>query len=410
MRTRIALSLTAALAIAAAPTAAGAQRLSGERPSAGSVEEGFWTASDKAERAARTSAELNTDPALNAYVRGVACKVAVEYCGDVRVYVLDRPFFNATMAPNGYTEVWSGLMLRASNEAELAFTLSHEVTHFERNHFLEAWNAEKNRQNAMLALSVGIAVLGATAAVNSGSAEAARSIMDATGNLIDVVYLAGMTAFFRFSRENEAEADALGVRRMAAAGYDPRAAATIWTAVRDETASSQFERTRKSEGRLNVFATHPLTRDRIASLEARAASLGAGGDDGRARYRAAIRPHLSAWLRDDLRRRDYGQTLFLLNRLAVGGEDLGVLEFYRGEAFRLRRQDGDLHLAEEAYAAASAWPDAPPQAFRELGELRRKRGDVAGARVAFETYLARAPQAEDAWLVQDSLQSMGNPT
>ena len=59
-----------------------------------------------------------------------------------------------------------------------------------------------------------------------------------------------------------------------------------------------------------------------------------------------IRPFLSAWLADDLRRRDYGQTLLVIERLSSLGEDLGVLNFYRGETLRQRRSDGDLGLAE----------------------------------------------------------------
>jgi hypothetical protein len=157
----------------------------------------------------------------------------------------------------------------------------------------------------------------------------------------------------------------------------------------------------------SLYDSHPIDSDRVAAAQQDAAALPQVGDDGRTRYRAAIRPHLGAWLKDDLRRRDYGQTLFLIDRLAQGGEDPGLLGFYRGESFRLRRLDGDAQLAEAAYASAAAYPDAPPAAFRELGELKRKRGDTAGAREAFNAYLKRAPQAEDAWLVQDSLNSLG---
>jgi predicted Zn-dependent protease len=401
-------AFTAALVLAASPVEA--QRLAGARPAADTVEGGLWAESDKAEKSARASGELNADPALNAYVRDVACKLSPEYCADLRLYVMDRPFFNAGMAPNGYSEVWSGMMLRASSESEFAFVVAHEIAHFQENHSLEALRAQKSRQNAALALSVGLAVVGVAAAGSSGGVDAARSIMDATSSLIDVVYLGSIAAYFSFSREQESEADELGLKRLAQAGYDPAAAPTIWRAKLAETKASDFERVREGESRITVFNTHPLTAERLAALEKQADALTMSPSAAPDRHRDAVRPHLAAWLKDDLRRRDFGQTLHLIDRLAASGEDLGVLEFYRGEAHRLRRADGDLEKAEAAYERAVAHADAPLAAWRELGDLRVKTKKVQTARTAYETYLERAADAEDAWLVRDSLKTLDGGT
>jgi predicted Zn-dependent protease len=67
------------------------------------------------------------DPALNAYVRSVLCKVTDDYCRDVRVYIVDVPYFNASMAPNGAMMVWTGTLLRVRNEAQLALVLGPRV-------------------------------------------------------------------------------------------------------------------------------------------------------------------------------------------------------------------------------------------------------------------------------------------
>ncbi|HQT53698.1 MAG TPA: M48 family metalloprotease, partial [Phenylobacterium sp.] len=207
--------LLAAVAVAslAVGSAAQAQRLAGVRPDLASDEGGLWSVSDKAEIGARQSAELDRDPALNAYVRDVACKVARDHCADIRVYVMDRPFFNASMAPNGYTEVWSGTLLRAADEAQLAFILGHEISHFDRNHSLTSWRRRKSTANAMMVLSAGVAVVGVAAASSAHTYDGASSIMDATRGLIDVVYLAGMASLFGFDRANELEADRLGLGR-----------------------------------------------------------------------------------------------------------------------------------------------------------------------------------------------------
>jgi predicted Zn-dependent protease len=398
--------LGAAAAAALVGAASAEPREPGQTPKLDSAEAGMWDVMAKAEAEAKRSADLNTDPALNAYVREVTCKVAQAYCPELRVYVMDRPLVNATMAPNGYGEVWSGLLLRAEDEAELAFVLGHEVTHYVENHSIERHTAHKNRQNLVMALSVGVAVGGAVVAANAGPYGDPGAVLDATGSLIDAIYLSSIAAYFRFSRDNENEADIKGVRRASAAGYRGDAAPGSWRDIMAETAASDFDRVRRSDARLGVFDSHPLNADRVQRLEAEAKTLPAAGQSGRDRHRAAIRPHLARWLKDDLRRRDFGQTLYILDRLAVGGEDAGVISFYRGETYRLRRRDGDAALAEAEYAAAAQHPDAPVAVWRELGDLRRKRGDTAGAAQAYAAYLEKAPAAEDAWLVQDALQTL----
>lgn len=408
----VAAALCAGPASGLADEAAGLRRPN-LRPELTSVEAGLWGAADKAEAYLKSSADVNRDPGLNAYVRQVVCRIAEEYCNELRVYVLDRPTFNATAAPNGYLEVNSGLLLRARSEDELAYVLGHEISHFARNHSLAIWNHHKSTANMVLALQVGV-TLGAAAAMYSTAASGspnAGSTIDSISRsaqaLNNLIYLQGIASYFAFSREQESEADRLGFGLATAAGYDKGGGPRLWGALVSETKASDFEKVRKSESRASMFNTHPLTAERIAAL----AALGGGAgravqSDAESRYRAVMRPHLQAWLRDDLRRRDFGQTLFVIGRLEASGQDLGLLSFFRGEALRQRRGDGDAAAALQAYRAAVAYPDAPAVAWRELGEAERKAGDRKAAAKAFETYLAKAPGAEDAWLVQASLKSV----
>lgn len=382
LRAAVTSVLAASIALSAVSPAF-AQRAVGQRPDIATDEGGLWAQSDKAELEAKTKAELNKDPDLTAYVRDVACKVAAGYCGDIRVYVMDRPYFNASMAPNGYMEVWSGLLLRVRSESELAFVLGHEVSHFAHGHSLATWRTLKSRSNVGMVL------------------------MLAGGGIVgSLLYLGVMSTVFSFSREQESEADRLGFESTVKAGYDPVAAAAIWRSLREETAASDFPKTRTQDTRASIFNTHPITPDRIAALEALAAGRTAPSEGERARYRAHIRKFLPAWLTDDLRRRDYGQTLHLIDQLAADGEDLGVLEFYKGEAYRRRRLDGDQDKALAAYVSASGRPDAPVAVWRELGDMLGKVGKTAEARTAWETYLARAVDAEDRWLVEASLKKL----
>ncbi len=372
------------------------------RPADDTDEGGLWGLSDRTEQQARIAGTLERDPALNDYIRGVGCRVAAQYCGDVRLYVMNRPFFNASMAPNGYMEVWSGLLLRAEDEAQLAFVLGHEIAHYSERHSLESLRATRSRATGAMVASVLVAAAGTAAAVNSPNS--AGSIMDATRVATDAIYLGTIASLFGFSRENESQADQLGFDHAVAAGYDSNAGHALWTNLVAEAQASDNPDVRRRETRASIFASHPLSGDRLEALAERARSHnGDAGQAQRARYRAAIRPFLDSWLRAELRRRDFGQTLLLLDRLGAHGDDLGVVEFYRGEVLRLRRGEGDRASAKTHYLAAIAHPDAPPAAWRELGDLELRDNNNAAAAQYFNAYLERAPDAEDRALVEARL-------
>ncbi len=369
--------------------------------------------SQRAEDELVTSADINADLPLRNYVSQVTCRVAPEYCGELRVYVVDRPFFNATAYPHGAIEVWSGLLLRARTEDELAFVIGHEVSHYARNHSLARLEREQVTRNALLAFNI---ALTAGAAYAAGSVAAAspqssqqtiQSISNAAQALSNLAYLAGMAHVFSYSRESEGEADSLGHARIVRAGYAPAASAGIWTSIVEEQRASDIEEKRESDARGTIFDTHPITADRIRNLTALSNGTAASIDLDRQRaYRARIRPFLHEWLVDELRRRDYGETLHLLARMESIGDDLGVLRFFRGEALRRRAGSGDSEAAVVAYSAASIHDDAPHATWRNLGDVLSRVGDTAAAIVAYETYLARAVDTRDRWLVEATVKSL----
>ncbi|MCM2356224.1 MAG: M48 family metalloprotease, partial [Arenimonas sp.] len=122
----IAASLPLWLALASAGAGLPPAAPPGQAAERGSVEDELRYAMDRAERDLREHPMRVRDDALEAYVRGVACRVAGDYCGELRVYVIEQPWFNASMAPNGMMVVWTGALLRCRDEAELAVVLGHE--------------------------------------------------------------------------------------------------------------------------------------------------------------------------------------------------------------------------------------------------------------------------------------------
>ncbi len=268
--------------------------------------------------------------------------------------------------------------------------VGHETAHYVENHSLEAWRTAKRSTNAAMAFGLAVGAAGAPELGDLGS-------------------LVAIGTIFGFSRENERQADELGLERAVAAGYDPAQAAAIWRLLTEESARSDSADERRREARGGIFNTHPVTAERIEALDAQAEGRH-GGVMGAERHAEMIAPHLGAWLDAELRRRDYGESLFLIERLAARGRDLGVLKFYEGEAYRLRAEEGDAGRARQAYLAAATHSDAPAATWRQIGEIMRAEGDAARAVAAFETYLERSPEAVDRLFIESYLSELGGPS
>lgn len=350
----------------------------GQRPSLQSDEAGLWMQMDRVEAGLRTSGQIVADARLNAYVREVVCRLAGPYCADIRIYIVETPYFNASMAPNGAMQVWTGLLLRAQNEAQLAYVLGHEIGHFQRRHSLQIWRDIRSKSDSLVFFRM------LTAAARTGFAG-------------DLAQLAALASIYAFSRDNEREADDVGLELIAKAGYNPHEAARIWEGLLKEQAASP-------KGKPSIFfATHPPTEERIATLKTRAQQATAGGQPvtvGKEQLLAAVHPFRSLLLRDELRRREFAETQALLDRLFENSAGLGELHFFQGELYRLRAKQGDEQKAVAAYDKALEFSDAPADVHRALGLLLSRAGDKAKARSAYERYLQLMPDAEDREMVR----------
>lgn len=356
----------------------------GQRPSLDSDEAGLWMQMDRVEARLRTSGQLITETGLNTYVREVMCRLTGPRCADIRIYIVETPHFNASMAPNGTMQVWTGLLLRAQNEAQLAFVLGHEFGHYLRRHSLQIWRDLRSKSDSLAFFRV----LSAAAGIGFAG---------------DLGQLIALSSLYAFSRDNEREADEVGFELMAKAGYDPREAFRVWEALLKEQAAS------KKRGPAIFLATHPSPEERIETLKSRAEQAMTGRQTpvvGKQRLLMTIQPFRSAFFRDELRRREFKETQVLLDRLFDNGSGLGELHFFQGELYRLRADPDDEQKAITAYQKAVALPDAPAEAHRALGLLLTRAGDKAGARSAFARYLEIRPQADDREMISEYLKKL----
>lgn len=379
---RVAAIVVLLFAVACASTAPVSDIKPGQRPAPESDEAGFWMAFEEFENDLKASGLVVRDPALNRYVRGVVCNLAADYCKDIRVYIVRHPAFNASMGPNGTMQVFTGLLLRAENEAQLAYVLGHELGHYIRRHTLTRMRDVRNKTDAASVFGLAGAMVG----------------VPYSGVIAGGIAYASISAF---SRDQEREADELGFALFRKAGYDPKQAPRIWELLMAEAEAGDWPTPPL------LFASHPPTKERQETL-ARLAEQGSDGPSSayEERYQNTILQFRSEWLRDELRMRNFSGSEYLFSRLVEAGHGRGEILFFKGELYRLRDEDGDAEKAVEAYTQAITERDAPPEVFRSLAFVEWSRGHRVEARRAFERYLEVAPGADDRLMIESHIEEL----
>ncbi|WP_404380274.1 M48 family metallopeptidase [Caenispirillum salinarum] len=147
---------------------------------------------------------------------------------------------NAFALPNGKIGVYEGMFGMAENEAQLAAVIAHEIAHNEENHAAE-------RVNTQAATSAGVQIASAAAGIAGIDAQTAAALLGAGAQ-----YGLNMP----YSRNQELEADRLGLNMMARAGYDPRAAVELWQRM-----------AQRGGGPPAFLSTHPAPQQRIEQLQ-----------------------------------------------------------------------------------------------------------------------------------------------
>jgi predicted Zn-dependent protease len=263
-----AASLTLALAaLLAGPGAAQENRLPDIGSSAGTV----ISPSEQAEYGAMMLSQLRyygytlEDPLLQSWLQAMGQRLAASSDDPKQpftFFLLRERQINAFATLGGYVGVNAGLVLAAEREDEVAGVLAHEISHVTQQHVLRGAEKAQRESLPILLATLGAIVAAQQVGGNSSGDATSAALMTGLGVL--------QQRQINYTRDNEAEADRIGIRTLANAGYDPEAMADFFVTLQSVVRMNQGDERAAVPGYLQ---THPLTLARISEARERAAKL-----------------------------------------------------------------------------------------------------------------------------------------
>jgi len=198
------------------------------------------------------SNSLFLDLEIDDYLKFIVTKLSKQGTQEklaFEIFMLNDPTINAFAMLGNIIGVHSGLLLASRNESEFASVLSHEIAHITQKHLVRLIDSQ-SRESYKNILAVAVAIL------------AARSNPELATGVLTAANASIIKSFLSFTRENEKEADRVGLSILTNAGFDPRGFISFFETMQ------KFNRF--SSGPAPSFLrTHPVTNDRISDLEDR---------------------------------------------------------------------------------------------------------------------------------------------
>lgn len=207
-------------------------------------------------RQLRGQAPLVLDPVLQEYVQGIGNRLVIQAENTkfpFTFFMINNPVINAFAFYGGHIGIHTGLIAQASNESELASVLAHEVAHVTQRHLARRVQSQQKSAPLQIASLIG-GILLAIADPEAGMAAVQAGIAG------------GQQASINFTRNNEQEADAIGINILYRSGFDPMGAPGFFGKLTAQR--------RGQSNQLAFLQSHPLPADRVAQATTRARTYG----------------------------------------------------------------------------------------------------------------------------------------
>jgi predicted Zn-dependent protease len=197
------------------------------------------------------------DPEIAEYLGSLGARLAQAMPGgrhDYEFFVMREPTVNAFAMPGGFVGVHTGLIVASETESELASVLAHEIAHVSQRHIARMFGQQQQMQMPMMVALAAALLLG-------------QSRPDLATGAAAAVQAGAVQTQLSYSRDFEREADRVGLRALEDAGLDSRAMASFFEKLQRTTRVSD-------DGTVpGYLRSHPVTTERIAEAQNRAANL-----------------------------------------------------------------------------------------------------------------------------------------
>ena len=204
---------------------------------------------------------LVEDPIIQSYFTEMGYRLVMHSSGrtqNFHFHVLKVPGINAFAAPAGVVALNGGLILAAESADEVAGVLAHEISHVTQNHLSRGLEEQQRVSLPVMLATLGLVMVGGIA--GNLDANTAQGLLAAGSGL-------AQQAQINYTRQNEAEADRIGIQLLAQAGYDPAGMADFFNTLNRWVRS-------QGAGPPEYLRTHPLTVSRVAEARDRARQYG----------------------------------------------------------------------------------------------------------------------------------------
>jgi predicted Zn-dependent protease len=321
---------------------------------------------------------IETNPVLNNYLNELGARLLTNIDHRVRNYhfFIVKDFrINAFAVPGGYIGVNIGLILGAKNQNQLASVMAHEIAHVRLMHSMQAMERASGGNLSFLSMLAGLLLSGVDPELGAA-----------------VLYggLAGsQQATINFTRDNEYEADRLGIDLLQGGNFDPQGMVDFFRIMDRAAGSSEFQN-------IEYLRTHPVNSNRISEAEnrIRQTTVIKGGPD----YYQMFKEYLQ---------------FVSLNRMEVTGSDFrkalaqikaGKFELANRALGRLYKQDSDNIWYGYAYGESFEYLNRPEEAERVYRNLLKIYPDQLSLSLRLGKLLISSDEYESALVIARRLE------
>tara|TARA_Y100000589_G_scaffold126716_1_gene120676 strand:+ start:871 stop:2118 length:1248 start_codon:yes stop_codon:yes gene_type:complete len=298
-------------------------------PEVGSTESNLWMEFEIMEEKTKTSPYTIKDKELNDYVKKVFCKLQPDYCQKIRIYITRIPAFNATMAGNGFMEIWSGALLHLENEAQLAAVIGHEFGHYFYRHSIKGYEQRQGVKAITNVFNIA-SMLGSAYIQMNPYGMYNYDIFSALQIGSIGVHLAQMS-IFAYSRGQETEADIYGLECIIKSGYHADEAPNLW-----EKLTKSQKLIGNNPNYFHFTRTHPTNDQRIKDLRDKIKELNPDQTAfiGQKEFNQVMSKFREQWVKDDLTLGNLKKSKFLIESLKYNKDLPGEKDFFMGEYYK----------------------------------------------------------------------------